>query len=141
MLKGRGSSSSSAKTQVSPHDTSPSRLRSVEHDAGGAVAQAVSQVCCRLREVDVIFFTRATLSKKTRARAHVTQWGTVMLLIAQLAMLRENVASDRWNEKQRQENRTTRRIRKVIQTGEGQVRKAGETASQSLSFGTTSRKS
>lgn len=55
MLKGvTDASSSGAKTQVSPHATWPWRLRSVEHEAGGAVAHVGSHVCWRLRDVDVI---------------------------------------------------------------------------------------
>jgi hypothetical protein len=54
MLKGVGSPSSSAKTHVWPYATALFRLRRVWQDGGGAVAQAVSQLCWRERDVDVI---------------------------------------------------------------------------------------
>ena len=50
MLKGKGSPSSWAKTQRSPQDMAPLRLRNVEQEEGGAVAQVGDQVWWWVRE-------------------------------------------------------------------------------------------
>lgn len=63
MLKGRGSPSSWAKTQVSPQATAPLRLRRVLHEGGGAVAQAVFQECWSRRDVDAMFVCEVSVSE------------------------------------------------------------------------------